>query len=334
MSLLKLNPFSTIYIEKDVVDYEISKEILAKFTSCDIIEINHYKDVFSRFKNNYKLQKKSLKIILAKKNSNFLYAPSSLIQTKGIDNFFYTSTILNCIYDCQYCFLQGMYPSGYLVIFVNIDDFFAEIIDKLKHIDKMFLSISYDSDILALESLGNITSRWIEFANKKENLTLEIRTKSANYSKISYLKPSKNILLNWTLTPSIYIDKFENKTANLNQRVENIKDALKDKCRVGIVIDPIIYSEDYKDIYLEFFDVISSIEFSKIDSFVIGVFRMSSNHLKIIKKSRLNSSIIYYPYEKKDGVYSYEQNLAYDMVDFVKNQILQRDSKATIELLE
>jgi spore photoproduct lyase len=336
MSYSKLSAFSTIYVEKKAQKYQTTKSILNKFDKSTIIEIEHYKDIFSRFKSNYREQKESLKIILATKESNFLYSDTPMIQKQNMNNFFYTPTILNCLYDCEYCFLQGMYQSGYLVLFVNLDDFFDATLNKLNELNgqKMFLSISYDSDILALEGFCNITRSWINFAQKHKNLTMEIRTKSANYSKLKNITPSDNILLNWTLTPKEYVQKFEHHTATLTKRIENIKLALQDGWRVGIVIDPIIYDKNYKQIYKEFFVQIEDIEFTNIDSFVIGVFRMSSNHLKKIKKDGLQSSIIYYPYDKVDNYYSYNKNLSNQLVEFVTNEITKREKNTTIYTLE
>lgn len=37
--------------------------------------------------------------------------------------------MMNCIFDCEYCYLKGMYPSGNLVVFVNLED----ILRSLKH---------------------------------------------------------------------------------------------------------------------------------------------------------------------------------------------------------
>ena len=34
---------------------------------------------------------------------------------------------MNCVFDCEYCYLQGMYPSGHIVVFVNLEDTFAEL---------------------------------------------------------------------------------------------------------------------------------------------------------------------------------------------------------------
>ena len=33
----------------------------------------------------------------------------------------------NCLFDCKYCFLQGMYSSANYVIFVNYEDYYEEI---------------------------------------------------------------------------------------------------------------------------------------------------------------------------------------------------------------
>jgi len=188
-----LSNFSHIYIEDRAKNYKLTKEILDKLDS-KIISINHYKDVFNRYNQDYRLQKNSMKLILAVKESNFLYEASSLIQTQNYQNFFYTPTILNCIYDCHYCFLQGMYPSSNIVLFVNIEDFFDEVEKKLKTLNRMFLSISYDTDILAFEKLFGISKKWIEFSQNFNNLELEIRTKSVNYKTIENLEFNRNII--------------------------------------------------------------------------------------------------------------------------------------------
>ena len=38
----------------------------------------------------------------------------------------------NCLYDCSYCFLQGLYSSADYVVFVNYEDFLEDIIQKSK----------------------------------------------------------------------------------------------------------------------------------------------------------------------------------------------------------
>ena len=163
----KLNSFSHVYIEQKALKYPLTKIILNKLKNSNIIECTHYKDIFNSYSNDFRVQKNySNKIILAVKDDNFLYKGSALIQNQGFENFYYTPIILNCLYDCHYCFLQGMYPSAFIVIFVNIEDFYKAVIDKLNELnnEKLFLSISYDSDLLALENITYLVADWLNFA--------------------------------------------------------------------------------------------------------------------------------------------------------------------------
>ena len=60
--------------------------------------------------------------------------------------------MMNCIFDCEYCYLKGMYPSGNLVVFVNLEDIFAEL-EALLAQKSIYLYVSYDADLVAIESL-------------------------------------------------------------------------------------------------------------------------------------------------------------------------------------
>ena len=306
--------FSHIYVEKEIKNHPITKDILSKFPKAQIIEINHYKDKFNSYSQNFRTQKNSQKLILAKKTAPFLYEASSLIQKQDI-NFLYTPMMLNCVYDCHYCFLQGMYPSANIVVFVNIEDFFEAVEKKLQEVNNLFLSISYDTDILAFENIFGFSNKWCEFAKNKDNLKIEIRTKSIN---IKNLNLNKNIILSFSLSPQIVIDKYELKTPSLDKRINAINEIIKQGYTPSIAIDPIIKIEDYKQIYKEFINyVFNKIDYKKIESIIIGSFRMNSTQFKNIKKSGLISDILYDEYEVKNGVVSYEKDI--EIVNYVKN---------------
>ena len=307
-----LPDFSHIYVEKDILNHSFTKNILSKFPNSKVIEIEHYKDKFNSYSQNFRSQKHSQKLILAKKTAPFLYEASELIQKQDI-NFLYTTTMLNCIYDCHYCFLQGMYPSANVVLFVNTEDFFKATEEKLKDIDNLFLSISYDTDVLALENIFGIAKRWIEFAKDKP-LKIELRTKAIN---INNLELNDNVVLSFSLSPQQIIDKYELKTPNLDKRIKAINQIISQGYTPSIAIDPIIKIPNYKKVYKEFIDYIfSRIDYQKLDSIIIGSFRMNSTQFKNIKKSGLVSDILYDEYEVKDGVVSYKDDE--NLVEYVK----------------
>jgi spore photoproduct lyase len=77
----------------------------------------------------------------------------------------------------------------------------------------------------------------------------------------------------------------------------------------AITIDPIIKIPNYKIVYKNFIkELFDNIEYKKIDSIVIGTFRMNSTQFKNIKKSGLISDILYYNYDVRNGVVSYKDD--------------------------
>jgi len=302
--------FSHIYVEKRVLNEPYVQDILNKFSKAEIIEINHYKDRFNPYYQSFRAQKHSQNLILAKKEAPFIYEASDLIQ-KLNTNFYYSTPMLNCIYDCHYCFLQGMYPSSNLVLFVNFEDFFDEVEKYYKKLGSLFLSISYDTDILAVENLFGVAKKWAEFVKDKE-IKIELRTKSVNVD----FEYQENLAFAFSLSPDIVIERYEKFTPNLDARIKAIKKIINKGYKPILVFDPIIKLKDYKKVYEEFINkVFSEIDYKDIEAVVYGSFRMNSTQFKIIKKELL-SDIFYYPYNVKNQVVEYEDKE--EIIEFIE----------------
>lgn len=114
--------FSHIYVEEAVAEHPRTCEILQKFPEAVQIPIHHYKDVFCRKRQDIAGQEEHPMLIVAAKEGRLIYEGAPVCQSFGNEYFYYTSCVMNCIYNCEYCYLKGMYPSGNLVIFVNIED--------------------------------------------------------------------------------------------------------------------------------------------------------------------------------------------------------------------
>ena len=105
----------TIYIEKEIKKHPRTLEILSKFRNVRTIAIDRYGEVFNRKNQNFRIQKKNPCLILAKKHKGFvLPAPEGF--GIGSSKNYYFSHMYNCINDCSYCFLQGMYSSANFVL--------------------------------------------------------------------------------------------------------------------------------------------------------------------------------------------------------------------------
>lgn len=311
--------FSHIYVEGEIVEHPNTLAILDRFQSAQIITIKHYKDVFNRKNQSQSAQKESKKLILAKKRAPFIYKGSGLIQDFGFAQYLYTPTMMNCIYDCDYCILQGMYGSANLIFFVNIEEYFG----ALKEIEGgAHLSISYDTDLMAFEKIFGVCRAWIEEIERYPNITLEIRTKSANFDAIAEMKPRENVILSWTILPEFASKKYERNTPENKKRLENIKKALQKGWRVRICIDPVIICEDFEKSYGDFIEkLFGEIAPYEIEDIALGLFRINSDFLKKMKKRGIQSDILYYPYSVESGVATYLTEQKVKMLDFVSKRL-------------
>lgn len=320
----QLNPFfSHIYIEKEALSYQITKKILSFFPFSTIINITHYKDIFGRNNQNYQLQKQTPSLILAVKKEHLIYKGAPVCQDFGNSYFYYTSCIMNCIYDCEYCYLQGMYPSAYLVVFVNLEDIFKAVQQLLvKH--PVYLCVSYDTDLLALESILGYTKKWIDFVHTQKNLTIEIRTKSANWSYIEDILPTNSVILAWTLSPTQMIKRFECRAPSLEARLFQIKQAINKGYQIRLCFDPILYEENWEILYNELIQTaFSYLEVEKIKDVSIGVFRISHDYLKRMRKQNPSSLLLHYPFQNDNGVFHYGKILSKTMITYISHLITQ-----------
>lgn len=322
MNLLNKS-FSHIYIEKEAKKYEESKKIIEKFPNSKLIEIEDYKEIFSRNNQNFSLQKKTPKLILAVKKENYIYEGAKVCESFGNENFYYSSSILNCIYDCEYCYLQGVYSSGNIVIFVNLEDMFKEIEEILKE-KSMYICISYDTDLLALEEVTGFVKKWYDFVNKHRNLKIELRTKSANIKLFKDLKPNKNFIVAWTISPKEFAKLYEKGSAPFEMRVASAKKLIEDGWTVRICFDPMIKVENFYRIYGTMIEeTFKEIDYKKVLDISIGTFRISKEYMKRMKKNRINSQILNYPFQCQEGVYSYSVKENQEMLNFMKEKLLK-----------
>lgn len=230
--------------------------------------------------------------------------------------------IMNCLFDCDYCYLQGMYPSPHIVMFVNTDDFFNAVEEKLNKLKQVYLCISYDTDLLLFERYLPTCQRWIEFASERKNLTIELRTKSANFAAIKKKTPPKNFIIAWTLSPEAVIERYEKRTPSLNSRLKNIQEAIALGWSVRICFDPLLNIDSAREVYQDFVDLVAkAIPLNSILDATIGVFRINKGYLNRMQKSSSFSSIIHYPYQTVNEVCSYRESDKAALIDSVKSRL-------------
>lgn len=314
-------PFSHIYVERDIIDHIRTRKILEKFHHAEVIEINHYKDIFCRKKQMVRLQHKIPMLILAEKRDHFLYQGSPVCQNFDEPYFYYTSCVMNCLYDCEYCYLKGMYPSGNLVIFVNIEDTFQEVEELLKK-HPVYLCISYDTDLMALENLTGFVQEWADFASRYDHLKIECRTKCGRTDLWKKISPGKNFIFAFTLSPRTVIERYEHRTSSLEERLRCVDAAIAAGFQVRLCFDPMIYLEGWREHYQDMIDhVIKRIPMEKLYDVSAGSFRISQDYLKKLRKVMQSSAVVQFPFENEQGVYHYPDPLMREMEQYLTEKL-------------
>lgn len=322
--------FSHIYVEKSVRNHFRTQEILKKFPSAQVIEINHYKDVFCRSKQSYMLQHRSQNLILAEKQGTLLYEGAPVCQSFGNQFFYYTSCMMNCIFDCEYCYLKGMYPSANIVIFVNLEDIFAEAEQMLKS-HPLYLCVSYDTDLLAMEQLIGYVREWCFFTQKHENLKIEVRTKCVNKAFFRSVTPVPNVIYAFTLSPQAVIESCEHHTPSLAERISCVAEMVRRGFSVRLCFDPMIYLPEWREYYAEMLEqVYHAVDLEKIVDVSVGTFRISQDYLKKMRKQEPDSAVVWFPFQNENGFYHYPNELMEQMESFLVERLREKVSKEKI----
>ena len=275
----------TIYIEKEIKDAPRTINILKKFKDPNIVTIDRYSEVFNKKNQNFSLQKINPAIILAKKYKNFLIETPKNYSI-GKNKNYYFSYMYNCLFDCRYCFLQGMYSSANFVIFINYEDFFEEIknISSKRLLNDTTIFSGYDCDSLAYDHVTNFTETALKHLVDLNNIELEIRTKST-YLKPFYRKSLNNIILAFSFTPQRFSAKYEIGVASLEKRISALKKVIEYGWNIGIRLDPFVVYQGWEEEYKELLKVLFTIiPIKQLHSVTYGNIRYPKKIFTNIKK--------------------------------------------------
>jgi len=299
--------FSAVYIEEEIAHHPFVQGILQQYPDLPRIPCSRYTEVFNRKSQNFRLQKKRPALILAKKFKNFVLMTPEGYTIGGKYNYYF-SHMMNCIYDCRYCFLQGMYRSANYVVFVNQEDFLNEIQDTLDvHPDeKVHFFSGYDCDSLALENVTGFLENTLPFFASHPQAVLEIRTKSNHTQFLLRRDPLPNCVVAYTLTPREIGKRLEHKTPPLKQRIKALKALQERGWPIGLRFDPLILCENYEQVYKAFFNEVFS-ELNEVHSVTLGSFRVPKPLFKNMERIYPDEPLFIENLTENRGMVSYPQ---------------------------
>jgi spore photoproduct lyase len=132
------------------------------------------------------------------------------------------------------------------------------------------------ADSLAFDSLTSMSRDLVEFFASRENLTLELKTKTDEIENLFGLDPRGRVIVSWTLSPDAVYRSSERLTAPPAARIAAARAVLDAGYRVAFHLDPLIaYPGAERDYGLLIDELLDTIAPKQISFISMGGLRMT-----------------------------------------------------------
>lgn len=318
----------TIYVESDLTENPRVRRIIGRYPSARVVPIKRYTEVFNPKSQNFRIQKKNPALILASKHKNHVLAAPPDYNIGGAFNYYF-SHMMNCIYDCRYCFLQGMYSSANYVVFVNYEDFFDAIrAQSDQHPNESWYFSGYDCDSLALEPVTQFTEDCLSFFNETPNANLELRTKSTQIRGLLKRDPLANCVVAYSFTPEDIASAIEHKAPSIEKRIQALVQLQQAGWKIGLRFDPLIRADNFKQLYAELFaSVFERLDTDAIHSVSLGPFRLPKPFYKKVIALYPDEPLLTDKLGARGNMVSYAEDEETEMIEWCSEEILRHVSR-------
>ena len=235
-----------IYYEEKATEYELGKGLLEKYKDVPQFVIENHNNIEEmRKKENKEFPKIKRNLIIGIRKTH------KFVPNNKISNYLVPYTSSGCIAMCLYCYLVCNYNKcAYLRIFVNREDMLNKIIKVANESEEeLVFEIGSNSDLILENSITN-NLRWtIENFRKAEKGYITFPTKFDMVEDILDVEGKERVIIRMSVNPKEIIQKVEMGTSSLENRVMAINKLADAGYKVGLLIAPVIFVENWKELY-------------------------------------------------------------------------------------
>lgn len=243
-----------IYYEPASLDYELGKYLQEKYRDIPWIPIeshNKIDELRSQPNRAFPSMKRHLIIGVRKTHS---YVPNHKVS-----DFLVPYTSSGCTAMCHYCYLVCNYNKcAYLRLFVNREQMLKKLTDHGERMQRDFTyEIGSNSDLVLENTITGNLAWTIENFSKSRYGCLTFPTKFNQVEPLLGLEHRGKVIMRMSVNPQSIISRFEPGTSGLSARISALNLMCDAGYRVGLLIAPVILTENWKELYAGLITVLS-----------------------------------------------------------------------------
>lgn len=320
--------FNRIFVEREVENHPNTAQILGALKRDDAELIDDVEAVFNRVKKPYLQKRDNLNLFIGKKRGELVKEAPNAYGAAGESHYYFIHAY-NCIYECEYCYLQGYFHSPDIVLFVNHDEIIAEMasIAAAAAPKRVWFHAGEFSDSLALNALTNEYDAYWDFFRETPNAFLELRTKSVNISRIKTYEPIPNAVVSFSLSPTEHAAEFDRKTAPTSARLKAMQTLAALGFCIGVHLDPIIDTDTLVENYTSLAaELARAVPAEQIAYISLGVVRYTKDVFREVERNYPSSALLSSEYVKSfDNKVRYSRPHRMWILNTVKSLLLKQN---------
>ena len=322
-----------IYYEPAALNYILGQQLREKFKDLEWIPIENHNNIEQLRKNpNTEFARMKRHLIIGVRKS-LKYTPNHKVSQFLVP---YTSS--GCSAMCLYCYLVCNYNKcSYLRLFVNREQMMTKLIKTANQSDEdLVFEIGSNSDLVLENTLtGNLV--WtIENFSRSQKGSLTFPTKFHMVDPLLALNHKGKIIMRMSVNPEKIIRNVEFGTSGLKERINAMNQMCEAGYRVGMLIAPVIFVENWMELYSELIEQLADELTDKVKKqlFIEIIFMTYSYVHCAINQEAFPNAVNLYDKNlmtgRGRGKYWYKENLRVSGEQFLRDQLSDKLSGVPI----
>ncbi len=210
-------------------------------------------------------------------------------------NYVVVSHILNCPYNCSYCYLHTFFGKDEIVVFKDEEEVVSQVKAYMEEAgEHLRIGTGEFSDSLALPDAVSLGKRLVKVFSAQNEHLLELKTKSVNINEFLSLEHSGKTVMAWSVNPEKIVQSEELGTPSLAERIKAAKKCVKAGYPVAFHFDPILFYSGWDKDYKKVVDLIfSGIDPKDVAWISLGALRYQPKLKDIIEERFSHSRITF-----------------------------------------